>query len=760
MHRMVLMAQRSLQLAVCVTVGLLLVACGGGAETVQNLPPPTTPPPTTPPAPLPPGGSGLDSRPANPSCLATTQPTFGLSVGSSRVFPNLTFAFPILMLQAPGDDSRWFVVEQGGIVKTFANTNATSAVTQFIDLQGPVRSGGEAGLLGMAFDPAFASNGRVYLSYTADPTVAGSVLESRISRFTLSGGVLNPASESILLTIAQPYENHNGGNIAFGPDNLLYAGFGDGGSGGDPQNHAQNRGDLLGKLIRIDVSGGGAYTVPATNPFAGAGSSRCQTGTASAGAICSEIYAYGLRNPWRWTFDRASSTPDIWLGDVGQGAWEEVDRITAGGNYGWRVREGAHCYNASTCATTGNGVPLIDPVAEYSRSLGNSITGGYVYRGTAIPALIGRYVFGDFSTGRIFALLPDSGGALRVEQILSSGAQISSFAQGSDGELYYVNYSATSGTLHQLVPATAAASPIKTQLSQTGCVNTANPTQPASGLIPYEIAAPFWSDAAAKTRWMALPDNTKITVEADGDWTFPSGTVLMKNFTLNGDLIETRLFMRHTDTGNWGGYSYRWNAAHTEATLVSGGLDATIGTQTWSYPSEAQCLQCHTNGAGSSLGLETRQLNSTIMYPSSGRSANQLTTLDSIGMFANALSVQDAYPSPTDTAQPLASRARSYLHTNCAQCHRPGGGTPVNLDLRFSTAIGATNSCNVTPTGGNLGVNGAQIILPGDSSRSVLYLRMNRRDSNQMPPVGSHLVDTQGTTLLRQWIDGMGAGCQ
>jgi mono/diheme cytochrome c family protein len=218
--------------------------------------------------------------------------------------------------------------------------------------------------------------------------------------------------------------------------------------------------------------------------------------------------------------------------------------------------------------------------------------------------------------------------------------------------------------------------------------------------------------------------------------------------------------MRHTDTGNWGGYSYRWNAAHTDATLVSGGLDATIGAQTWSYPSEAQCLQCHTNGAGGSLGLETRQLNSTITYPSSGRSANQLTTLNGIGMFANALTVQDAYPSPADTAQSLANRARSYLHTNCAQCHRPGGGTPVNLDLRFSTAIGATNSCNVTPAAGNLGVSGAQVILPGDSSRSVLYLRMTRRGANQMPPVGSHLVDTQGAALVQQWIAGMGTGCQ
>jgi mono/diheme cytochrome c family protein len=233
----------------------------------------------------------------------------------------------------------------------------------------------------------------------------------------------------------------------------------------------------------------------------------------------------------------------------------------------------------------------------------------------------------------------------------------------------------------------------------------------------------------------------------------------VKNFTLNGELIETRLFMRHTDTGNWGGYTYRWNASHTDATLVTGGLTTTIGTQAYTYPSEAQCLQCHTNAAGGSLGLETRQLNSSITYPATGRAANQIATLDAIGMFTASPTVQAAYPDPFDTTQPTADRARAYLHTNCAQCHRPNGGTPVNLDLRYSTTIANTNACNVAPSSGNLGVSGAQIILPGDASRSVLYLRMSRRDANQMPPVGSHVVDTQGAALLQQWINGMGGGC-
>jgi uncharacterized repeat protein (TIGR03806 family) len=444
---------------------------------------------------------------------------------------------------------------------------------------------------------------------------------------------------------------------------------------------------------------------------------------------------------------------------VGQNAFEEVDRVQAGGNYGWRLREGMHCFNpSSNCTMSADGSPLIDPVAEYPRSLGVSITGGYVYRGTAIPSLVGRYVFGDFGSGKVFALLPDSGGALQVTEILSTGASISSFGQGNDGELYYADFSG--GTLHKIVPGAATGSPIKTLLSQTGCMSATNPTQPAAGLIPYTPVAQFWSDGASKTRWMALPNNTKITVEADGDWTFPNGTVLVKNFTLNGQLIETRLFMRHSDSGNWGGYTYRWNAAHTDATLVSGGLTETIGAQDWTYPSEAQCLQCHTAGAGRSLGLETRQLNSSITYPATGRTVNQLTTLQGIGMFANALTVQDAYPDPSDATQSTPNRARAYLHTNCAQCHRPNGGTPVNLDLRYSTAMTATNTCNATPASGDLGVAGARIIAPGDASKSLLYLRMSTRDANQMPPVASHVVDTQGAALLQQWINAMGASCQ
>jgi len=723
-----------------------LAGCGGGSSDGGGNPPPPPPPP--PPSPT----AGLDARPSNTSCLAPDRPTTSVTIGLERAFPALSFANPVALLQAPGDATRWFVVEQAGRVRSFANQAATATASTFIDIRPQVLSGGEQGLLGLAFDPGFASNGRVYLSYTADGP-----RRSVLARFrSLDGGLtLNPTTEEVLLTVPQPFSNHNGGQIAFGPDGYLYLGLGDGGSGGDPQNNAQTPTNLLGAMIRIDVDGAVPYGIPADNPFAG--NPRCASGPGTA--PCPEIYAWGLRNPWRWSFDTA--TGELWAGDVGQGAWEEIDRIQRGGNYGWRFREGAHCYNPATnCPTVGpNGEPLIDPVAEYGRTQGASATGGYVYRGSAIPSLAGRYLFGDFVSGRIWAYRPDPDPNQARDELLQSGLSIASFGQGADGEVYVVHYG---GTLHKLVQATASGSdPVPELLSRTGCMSASDVRQPAAGLIPYAPNAPFWSDGADKLRWMALPDGATVSIAADGDFDFPNRTVLVKSFRLQDRLVETRLFMRHPD-GIWAGYTYRWNDAQSEATRLRGGTVISVGGQSWSIPSEAQCLQCHTAGAGRSLGLEAAQLNGSITYPATGRSANQLTTLDEIGVFSPRLSPaaaqQPALANPYGTAGTLDARARAYLHTNCANCHRPGGSTPSPLDLRWQTALAAMNACNVTPQAGDLGVADARIIAPGAPDRSVLVIRTGRRDAVGMPPLASHLVDAEGVQLLRAWITQLG-GC-
>jgi uncharacterized repeat protein (TIGR03806 family) len=304
--------------------------------------------------------------------------------------------------------------------------------------------------------------------------------------------------------------------------------------------------------------------------------------------------------------------------------------------------------------------------------------------------------------------------------------------------------------------------PVPTQLSATGCVNAQNPAQPASGLVPYEPAASFWSDNATKERWLALPNSTTISVGSDGDFTFPNGTVLMKHFRLGGNLIETRLFMRHPD-GDWAGYTYEWNAQRTDATLVQGGKNVSVGSQDWRYPSGNDCLTCHTTAAGFALGVEAAQLNHDITYAATGRTANQLRTLDGVTMFATPLgdpTLQPAMPNPFDTTAPLGQRARAYLHTNCAGCHRPNGPTPSSMDLRYSTLLSSTNACGAPPQSGDLGSGAAaRIIAPGSAANSVLAARVNRRDANGMPPLASNVVDAAGVTLLQQWIDGL-TSCQ
>jgi glucose/arabinose dehydrogenase len=352
-----------------------------------------------------------------------------VTIALERAFPNVSFNRPVALLQAPNDFDRWFVVEQGGRVLVFDNDPRVSQTSVFIDISDRVDDGpAEAGLLGMAFHPDFANNRQVFLSYTR----TGDPLVSSISRFTSPDGgkTLDAASETVILTLDQPFGNHNGGGIGFGPDGLLYIGFGDGGSGGDPQGNGQNTDTLLGTILRIAVDQTPPYTIPSDNPFAQGGGR-------------GEIYAWGLRNPWRWSFDRV--TGELWVGDVGQNQWEEIDRVKRGGNYGWNIREGAHCFRAATCDTTG----LIDPVAEYAHSQGCSVTGGYVYRGAAVPDLQGVYLYGDFCSGRIWGLPFGSAGTSPPRVLLDSDMAISSFGEGLDGEVYTLDH--RGGALFRLV---------------------------------------------------------------------------------------------------------------------------------------------------------------------------------------------------------------------------------------------------------------------------------------------------------------------
>lgn len=350
-------------------------------------------------------------------------------------FPLLTFSTPVGIQAAYDGSDRIFVVEQGGTIKVFENSDATSSAKVFLDLSGTVSSGGETGLLGLAFHPDYSTNGYFYVDYTRQTDS----LRTVVARFTVSPDPdsADPSTQQILLQVTQPYSNHNGGQLAFGPDGFLYIALGDGGSGGDPQNNAQNRSVLLGKILRIDVdapSPGEKYGIPPGNPY-----------VENQSGFREEIFAFGLRNPWRFSFD--SQTGMLWCGDVGQNTREEIDLIVSAGNYGWRIMEGTFCYNPSVgCDASG----LMFPIWDYGRTAGGSITGGYVYRGQTIPGLIGRYVYGDFVSGRIWALSYKEPGTASNEILDSLGGNmLSSFGIDESGELYAC---AVNGKIHRLVP--------------------------------------------------------------------------------------------------------------------------------------------------------------------------------------------------------------------------------------------------------------------------------------------------------------------
>ncbi len=734
---------RTWALTTILALGALLASCGGGGSGGNNNQPPPPPPP-------PPATGGLDARLNNLSCVAPARAAVG-AIAVIEAFPNLPrLNAPTKMLVEPVADPRWFVLRKSGQLMVFDPDNATS-VSTYLDLSGVVRTDSEGGLLGMAFHPDYPGVPEIFLYYTIDGP-GGVPMRSVISRFILDD-VASPGAgtvEEVIIEIDQFADNHNGGDIAFGADRLLYIGLGDGGGGGDPRETGQNTTNLLGSMLRIDAIGTGAdYNIPGTNPFSA--QPKCGPNEVN-GNNCPEIYAWGLRNPWRWSFDQP--TGDLWLGDVGQGSWEEVDLIELGGNYGWDCREGANDFETNGCSG-----PFIDPVAEYNHSNGDvSITGGFVYRGSAIVGLSGRYVFGDFASGRIWALESDGAGGYTTEELISSGTNPSSFGLDQDGELYFTDYGG--GRIMQLVETGGGADLVPDQLSASGCVDPGDTAQPYSGLVPYAINAPFWSDGAEKDRYIGLPNGTTISIDAADDWVFPPGTVIVKNFRLNDRLIETRHLMRHPD-GVWAGYTYEWNAAETEATRVRNGKVVNIDGQDWVYPDEAECLRCHTDIAGVALGPETAQMNRDFTYPQTGRTDNQIATYDAVAMFASPAGDPATLPAlvdPMAETADLDARARAYLHSNCANCHQPGGPTPVNLDLRYTTTLANTNACDIVPTSDDLGINMARIIAPGDASRSVLVARMDVRDINAMPPLGSTVVDDFGVTLITDWINGL-ANC-
>ncbi|MEZ6188099.1 MAG: PQQ-dependent sugar dehydrogenase [Planctomycetota bacterium] len=693
-----------------------------------------------------PSGFGLERREPR---AALSFPIQGAQLDTLRrevAFPSLSFNSPLFLTAPPDGTNRVAVVEQGGRIKIFPNRDSVTSASTFLDISGRTRAGGELGLLGLAFSPNYASDGRFYVYYSP----SGGSTRTRISRFTVSGDPnrADANSEEVLLEIDQPFSNHNGGSLNFGPDGYLYVGVGDGGSAGDPQQNGQNLGTLLGSILRLDVSPQTGYRIPGDNPFQGAGQRR-------------EIYAYGIRNPWRFSFDRSGG--DLWLGDVGQNNREEVDIVVRGGNYGWRIYEGNAEYRNPQNIPANR---FQRPVIDYSTAEGRTVVGGYVYRGNALPSLRGVYVYGDYVSSRVWGLRYQNG-QVTWRRELTSVPNLSSFGEDEAGELYATSLS--TGRIYRFSANTTGGQTFPSTLSQTGLFQDLASLTPASGVVPYDVNAPLWSDGAKKKRWIALPDNTEIDFSATGSWQFPVGTVLVKHFELELEegnpasavRLETRVLI-HEQQG-WAGYTYKWNDQQTEANLLPGGSEQIYTVrdaggaqrrQTWAFPSRADCMSCHTVAAGFVLGVGTRQLNRDFDY--AARTDNQLRSWNHIGLFSRNIGdaqAYEAYVDPFDTSVDLARRARTYLAVNCSSCHQPNGGTPRRIDLRFDTSRTGMNLIDQRPEGEDLGIQDPYLVRPFQADQSILLARMNRRDVRGMPLLGSRVIHGEGVQLIRDWIE-------
>lgn len=625
-------------------------------------------------------------------------------------------------------------------------------------------------IYGLAFHPNFAQNRWVYVGCNGRSEELDAIA-TRIIRFTVVGdGPFECDPDSAQVVIEWKSNGHNGGDVAFDGHGMLFVSTGDGTSDSDRDRNGQRLTTLAGKILRIDVDqtqAGRNYGIPADNPFLD------QEG------VRPEIWCYGMRNPWRITYDAESQ--QLWAGNNGQDLWESVYLIEKGANYGWSINESNHPFHTNQ---DHGPVPISPATAEHHHSEARSLTGGHVYRGKRFPELLGAYIYGDYSTGNLWAIRHDGTDVVFQEHIARSGAQISGFGLDKRGELLIADHEGGIYALQRNTSQQTASFP--TRLSETGLFQNTASEQPLAGLIPYSVNAPLWSDGAHKRRWMAIPGDKTITYHPTGSWEFPEGTVFVKSFAFpfnaDGDLrrVETRLLVNQQ--GEWFGYSYRWNAAQTEAELVQGeGQDEVLdwvneyGNQAsvaWRYPSRSECMVCHTRAAKYVLGLSTEQMHKAHNYGKMDeqRIAPQIESLQHIGLFgSDPPAVEPTRPrlvNPHDPSHALEQRARSYLHANCAPCHVVSGGGNSKIVLDFFHQLGKANLLDEEPVHGDLGLSSPEereqgvfrLIKPGDPGKSILLSRVARRGNGQMPPLATHRVDTQAVALLHDWIASLDPG--
>ncbi len=545
-----------------------------------------------------------------------------------RTFAKIKLACPIGVTREPGSD-RLILIHQhwpwGGSgrligIQDDPNTDRMHVLLESEDI-----------LYGVAFHPKFAENGYLYVGSNGPAKAAPR--QTRVTRYTMARKApfqLDPKSAKVI--IAWNSDGHNGGDVAFGKDGMLYVTSGDGTSDSDTNVVGQDMTRLLAKVLRLDVDGappGKGYAVPKDNPFVGLKGAR------------PEIWAYGLRNPWRITCD--PKTGDLWVGNNGQDLWEQAYLLERGANYGWSVMEGGHPFylNRKPGPT-----PFVKPFVEHHHTEARSLTGGVVYHGDRFPEMRGAYIYGDWSTGKIWGVKHQGRKKTWHRELATTTLQITGFGIDARGELLIADHGGGFYQLEPTPPELQKTSFPKT-LSETGLFASVKDHRVQPALIPYDVVAPLWADDTYKERFIAIPDYGQIEFSTQGGWTFPEGTVLVKTFLLDLEeknpasrrRLETRLLTKQW--GQWAGYTYRWNDAQTEAYLVeAGGRDETFtvrnaagGTrkQTWHYPGRTECMVCHSRAARFVLGVSMVQMNKLHAY---GKVMDQqLRTLEHLGLF-------------------------------------------------------------------------------------------------------------------------------
>ena len=706
-----------------------------------------------------------------------------------RAYPHLAFTNPLEIAFAPGG-SRVFVAEQGAKIYSFPNDENCRKPDLLVDLHVAVQdldkvpfSAGVSSIYGFALHPQFQQQRYVYVCYILDikppaghaPLTPKDQQGTRVSRFTVSDTDpprVVPGSEKILLTWFAG--GHNAGCVKFGPEGNLYVSTGDGGDPDppDPFNTGQDISDLLCSVLRIDVDhpdDDKPYSIPKDNPF-----------IHTAGAR-PEVYAYGLRNPWKFSFDRA--TGNLWCGDVGWELWESVDCVKPGGNYGWSIMEGPNPVHPDGKRGP---TPITPPAVALPHTEAASLTGGVVYRGKKLPELIGHYLFGDWQTNLLWDAKVNGDTLEPHRTIAKTDQRIVAFGEDADGEPIIVDHQG--GGLWRIVHNDSGLDPAQfpRKLSQTGLFTDTAKQLPAPGVTPFSINAPQWLDGATARRWVAVPGTGNVDwgkgVWGDDKPMWPTDSVLVRTLSIESlpgrdstaRPIETQLL--HFDGRHWNAYTYAWNAGHTDAELIGADGDQRsitvpdmqdmtlnmpkhngVKQQPWRFESRAQCMTCHNVWNDYAMAFTGPQLDRTADF--GGTSDNEARTFRHLGLLLDPKKSADdpgtekpTLTDPYDTSANLNERARSYLSVNCSVCHRFGGGGSALFDVRKELPPNKLNVIDAHPNLGTFGLDDARIVCPGDPARSVLLYRMAKLGRGRMPHIGSEQVDHRGLQLMIDWI--------